>query len=115
SGALGAFSPRDLMTALLVSRDLLDRLESGGAWRVYAEKNQLFLTQDIGSGRERIWRVRRSDGLVEELVQADARGNVELRVKYRSYRLEDGPNGPEPFPDDLTITVGDGLAEVRLE
>ncbi len=111
-GLIGAVPPRDLIGALLANNVLRRDLAAGGSWKVLVEKEYLFLIQRFSGGGSRLWRIRRSDGLIRDMVLRDPEGRPALHTTYRSWILTE--NG-EPLPDDLTITIGDGLLDVRLE
>ncbi len=111
-GIAGSLSLRDLMGALLVNQDLRRRLEEGRSWKVLAAGDDFFLTETLEDGRTMLWRIRRSDGLVREIVIRSGGGEPELQIVYGGYELI---NDVEPFPTRLDITVLDGVSRIALK
>lgn len=108
SAAIGGFGPGQLVSAVLVSQELRDRFEGNvpvGA--VPQDDEHLLLASRDSKGKQLFWLVRRADGLIEEVLVRDAAGAEELRIRYRSYRMEkDQVTGAEePLPHRFTIHV----------
>lgn len=108
SGVTGALSLQDMMAAILVNQDLLRRLDEGGRWTVLPTQKDVLLAKSIEDGRQLIWRLRRSDGLVREVVLRGPQDRIEMRVSYWDYALES--DATEPLPEEFVI----GLYEDQL-
>jgi hypothetical protein len=108
-GTIGGLGPEQLVAAVLVHQDLIDRINSGVPYSVKIKDRDhlLMATRDPKTLRQFIWTIRRDDGLVDEILVRSHSGVPELQVFYHEYRMvENESTGvTEPFPYDFTIYV----------
>ncbi len=111
AGILRLVGPDQLLRALLAERDLAERLQKPGTWKVQNRQAHWLLSTTIPGGDWQIWVVRKRDFLVEESLVGTAAGGARARIRFFSYDVVDG----EPLPTDLEIRLADPDVTVRVE
>jgi hypothetical protein len=121
---MSGLSPRDLVGAVTVQRDLLDLLKSNRPRRVSDQGEKLLVAaRHPVTRRQFFYLVRKKDALIEEVLIRTAEGEPEVRILYGGYDLvENEVTGSlNPYPAELTfklleqnLTVEADVKEYRL-
>lgn len=112
---IGGLTPRDLVSAVMVQHHLSGILNDPGRRIAWSDRGEKLLlgARHRESGRLFFWLVRKSDGLVEEMLVRTPAGREELRVRYLRYALLERGDGPvEPFPTDYQFILPDEGIEI---
>lgn len=116
--AIGGLTPRELLAAVFVQQDLLERLEGEGEISVTDKEDHLLIAALHPINRRQLfWQVRKADGLVEELLIRSPEGAEQLRIKYREYSMEEDSEASttEPLPTDFVMNLAGEDVEVSVE
>lgn len=111
AGLLRLVGPDELMRALLAQRDLAERLQQPGRWRVSDRVSRWAIWSETPAGGWQIWVVRKSDFLVEETLVSKTGSGATARIRYWKYELIDG----EPVPTQLEIHLADPAVVVEID
>lgn len=115
-GLIGSVTPEDLIGAIRVYHrlnDFLNAPKQEGSWATTQAKEYLFVIYKQPE-RTLVWKVRKADGLVQELLLSNPqqKNRLELQVVYWKYET---PEGGEPYPTELEILIPDQKVSLQLE
>jgi len=108
AAVLGGLSPRDLVSAVAVRRELATVLGKPGTFAIRDRGTHLLVaTRHATTGRQYFWLVRKLDALVEEVLIRTPAGAEEVRVAYPRWSLETDPAkaAQTPWPSRIEITI----------
>ncbi|MDX1973146.1 MAG: hypothetical protein SFY68_11505 [Candidatus Sumerlaeia bacterium] len=114
-GIFGSFSPDELVGALRVNhrlKELLEQKSNRANWSTTEAEEYLYVIHQEPQ-RTFVWKIRRSDALVEELIISNPLENnaIQLRILYRGYELL-APD--EPYPTEMEFSVPGGEFSLKL-
>ncbi len=114
-GIFGSFSPDELVGALRVNHRLKNLMEQDPArirWSTTETADYLYVIYQE-TERTFVWKIRREDGLVEEVLISNPREKnaIQLRILYSGYELL-APD--EPYPTEMEFSVPGGEFSLKL-
>lgn len=115
-GVLGSFTPEDLIGAVRVYHRLAELMQNSateGKWSTTDTTDFLFVIYSQPS-RTFVWKVRKNDGLIQELLVSNPSENnrLELQILYWKYEQ---PSNEEPYPTRLEIQLTDQKVTLDLD
>ncbi|MGF1573260.1 MAG: DUF4292 domain-containing protein [Sumerlaeia bacterium] len=113
-GALGSFTPKDLIGAVRVYhrlQEFFDSPSTKGKWATTQAKEHLYLILREPN-RTLVWKIRKTDGLVQELLVSNPGRNNQLMLQVLYWKYET-PENAEPYPTKLDIIIPE--QEITLE
>ncbi len=114
---LGGLEPRDLVMGVTVLRELHDALGDERPVAVRPRGDHWLVGSRRDDGRQLLWLVRRTDGLVEELLLRSPEGSEEIRVRYLEYDLVEqaGAARALPYPVEMVYTSVQEAVTIEAE
>lgn len=110
----GSLMPSDLLAALLAQQGLLEALEHAPQVGFLSKKESLLVAVRDPAGRQHLWNVRRSDGLIDEYMLRGPAGNTLIVATFDEYRMEPVRGREEPLPWRFRLKVPDAGATVAV-